>query len=114
PALPTQQRGTVSGATATTVSAGTGTITASQIGNASYAPAPDVRRSFQVNPAGKKSQTIAFAQPSPAAVGEPVTLSASASSGLAISFTSSTSAVCTVSGCTVTTVAGGPCGATDS
>ena len=105
---------TVSGSTATTVSAGTCTITASQGGNADYAAAPDVRRSFQVNPVGKKAQTIAFAQPSPVAVGEPVTLSASSTSGLAVSFTSSTPAVCSVAGSTATTVAAGTCTITAS
>ena len=105
---------TVSGSTATTVSAGTCTITASQGGNADYAAAPDVRRSFQVNPVGKKAQTIAFAQPSPVAVGEPVTLSASSTSGLAVSFTSSTPAVCSVAGSTATPVAAGTCTITAS
>ena len=100
---------TVSGSTATTVKPGTCTITASQSGNADYAAAPDVQRSFQVNQAGKKSQTIAFAQPSPAAVGATVALSASATSGLPVSFTSSTPAMCTVSGSTATTVAPGTC-----
>jgi hypothetical protein len=104
---------TVSGSTATTVKAGTCTITASQGGNDSYAPAADVPRSFQVNPAGRKpgqkSQTITFAQPPPAAVGAPVTLSASATSGLMVSFTSNTPAVCSVSGPTVTTTTAGIC-----
>jgi hypothetical protein len=105
---------TVSGSSVTTVKAGTCTITASQSGNDTWAPAPQVQHSFQVNPAGKKSQTIAFAQPSPAAVGESVTLSASASSGLAASFTSSTTDVCTVSGSTATTVTTGTCTITAS
>ena len=105
---------TTSGFTATTKAAGTCIITAAQNGNDTWAAATDVQRSFRVIPAGKKSQTIAFAQPSPAAVGQSITLSASASSGLAISFTSSTSAVCTVSGSTVTTVAVGTCVVTAS
>ena len=105
----TQRVCTVSGSTATTVKPGTCTINASQSGNADYAAAPDVQRSFQVNQAGKKSQTIAFAQPSPAAVGATVALSASATSGLPVSFASSTPAMCTVSGSTATTVAPGAC-----
>ena len=67
-----------SGFTATTKAAGTCIITAAQNGNATWAAATDVQRSFRVIPAGKKSQTIAFAQPSPAAVGQSITLSASA------------------------------------
>jgi hypothetical protein len=100
---------TVSGSTVTTVAPGTCTITASQGGNADYAPAQSVTQSFQVNPAGLKPQTITFAQPKGTKAGDPVALSASASSGLQVSFTSSTPAVCTVSGSTVTTVAAGAC-----
>jgi hypothetical protein len=115
---------TVSGATVTTVAAGTCMITASQGGSASYAAADDVTQSFQVNPAvqvnppGRKPQTIMFNEPPEATagvpVGEPVTLSASASSGLPVSFTSTTPPVCTVSGATVTTVAAGACTITAS
>jgi hypothetical protein len=105
---------TVAGSTATTVTTGTCTITASQDGNADWAPARPVPQSFKVNPGGKKPQTIAFAQPSPAAVGEPVTLSASTTSKLPVSFTSSTPAVCTMAGSTVTTVATGTCTITAS
>jgi hypothetical protein len=42
-------------------------------------------------------------------VGTPLTLSATASSGLAVSFTSTTTSVCTVSGTTATFVASGTC-----
>ena len=80
-----------------------------QDGNDTWAPARPVQHSFKVNAAGKKSQTIDFAQPSPAAVGKSVALSASASSGLAVSFTSSTTAVCAAADLTVTTVAPGTC-----
>jgi hypothetical protein len=107
---------TVSGSTATPVAAGTCAITASQGGNASYAPARDVTQSFQVDRAGSKvhtarhkSQTITFTPPPGTRVGEPVALSASASSGLQVSFASSTPAVCTVSGSAVTTMVVGAC-----
>jgi hypothetical protein len=100
---------TVSGATATTLTVGTCTITAAQNGNADYAPAADVTRSFSVNPAGQKPQRITFAPPKGTKVGEPVVLSASASSGLQVSFASNTPAVCTVAGSTVTPVAAGTC-----
>jgi hypothetical protein len=102
-----------SGTTVTTTAPGTCTVTASQGGNTDYAPAPDVARSFQVV-AGKKAQTITFSQPPQATVGVPVTLSASASSGLPVSFRSGTPAVCAVSGTTVTTTAPGTCTITAS
>src|SRR5271165_5466563 len=107
---------TVAGSAVTTVAAGTCTITASQGGSARYAAAPDVSRSFQVNPVhtGPAVQTITFGQPPDSKVGAPVTLSASASSGLPVSFSSGTPSVCTVKGSAVTTVAAGPCTITAS
>src|SRR6266498_183727 len=104
---------TVSGSTVTTVTPGACVITASQGGSAIFAPAPDVARSFPVH-AGRKSQTITFRQPPAAQVGVPVTLSASATSGLVVSFASDTPPVCTVSGRTVMTAAPGTCTITAS
>src|SRR5207344_3134232 len=85
-------------------------------GNANYAAAGAVTRSFQVdlagrpvNPAGHKSQTITFEPPAQPKAGDPVTLSASSSSGLPVSFTSDTPPVCTVTGSTVMTMAAGAC-----
>ena len=57
---------------------------------------------------------IAFAQPSAAAVGQVVPLAASATSGLVVSFRSDAPSVCTVSGGTVTAIAGGTCTVTAS
>ena len=98
---------TVSGSTATLVTTGTCTIQATQAGSAIYAPATPVNQSFQVMPAG---QTITFGtlpnQPYGAA---PFTVGATASSGLTVSFNSQTAPVCTVSGTSVTLVAGGTC-----
>ncbi|HET9079574.1 MAG TPA: hypothetical protein VFO01_03535 [Trebonia sp.] len=109
---------TVSGVTATPVTAGTCTITASQPGNDNYAPAQGISRSFPVHRGNvvvrKTPQSIAFAQPSPAAVGRPVLLAASATSGLVVSFRSDTPSVCTVSGPTVTAIAAGTCAVTAS
>jgi len=106
---------TVAGSTVTTVAAGTCTITAYQAREARQV-APDVSRSFHVNPvpAGPAPQTITFGQPPDATVGAPVVLSARASSGLAVSFSSDTPSVCTVAGSAVTTVAAGPCTITAS
>ena len=98
---------TVSGTTATLVNVGTCTIQATQAGNANDAAATPVNQSFQVT---QESQTIAFGALSNQALGTaPFTLSATTSSGLAVSFASTTPAVCTVSGTTVTLVAGGTC-----
>jgi hypothetical protein len=109
---------TVSGATATAIAAGTCAVTASQTGDDRFAAARDVQRSFTVhvghNGRGKASQTIFFGQPHAAAVGQVVALSASATSGLPVSFRSDTPAVCSVSGATVTTTTAGTCTVTGS
>ena len=100
---------TVSGATATFVAAGTCTIQATQAGNATYVAATPVSQSFAVSASVSKSQSITFANPGTQTVGTPLTLSATASSGLAVSFASTTTSVCTVSGTTATFVAAGTC-----
>jgi hypothetical protein len=129
---------TVSGSAVTTVAPGTCTITASQGGNPDYAPAPSVTRSFHVTasqggnadhaPApsvtrpfqvsssqiGHRAQTIEFARPMGTSAGRPVTLSASASSGLPVNLSSDTPRVCAVSGSAVSTVAPGTCTITAS
>jgi hypothetical protein len=109
---------TVSGSTVSLATAGTCTITASQPGNDTYTPALGVSRSFPVNPGtvypGKTQQAITFGQPPTAAVGQAVPLTASATSGLAVSFRSDTPAVCTVSGATVITTRAGTCAVTAS
>jgi uncharacterized repeat protein (TIGR01451 family) len=103
---------TVSGNRVTIVSAGACSITASQAGNANYAAATAVAQGFTVNPA---TQTITFGALSTVTFGAaPLTVSATASSGLAVSFASTTTSVCTVSGNTVTIVALGTCSITAS
>ncbi|MGC1370963.1 MAG: choice-of-anchor D domain-containing protein [Candidatus Sulfotelmatobacter sp.] len=98
---------TVSGITVTLVAAGTCTIQAIQTGNATYADATPVDQIFQVTP---KSQTITFGALSNQAVGvAPFRLSASASSSLAVTFSSTAPSVCTVSGAMVTLIAVGTC-----
>jgi len=101
--------------TVTTIAVGTCTITAYQDGDPPRA-APAVTQSFQVSPvrAGSVAQTITFGQPPGGKVGVRVTLSASASSHLPVSFRSGTPSVCTVAGRTVTTIAAGPCTITAS
>ncbi|MDP4029774.1 MAG: choice-of-anchor U domain-containing protein, partial [Gallionella sp.] len=97
---------TVSGSTVTGVAAGTCTVAADQAGNASYNPAPQATQNITV---GKNSQTISFGAAPGITVGDTGTASATATSGLAVGFTSTTTGICTVSGSTVTGVAAGTC-----
>ena len=99
---------TVSGSTVTGVSAGVCTIAADQAGNSQYAAATEVMQSFSVTSV-LASQSISFGAAPSVSVGGTGTLSATASSGLAVSFTSQTPSVCTVSGATVTGIAAGSC-----
>ena len=96
----------VSGSTVTPVAVGTCSIAAGQNGNASYGAAAPVVQSFVITQA---SQVITFAAPGPVSLGAPLALTATSSSGLAVSFTSATPLVCAVSGSTVTPVAVGTC-----
>jgi hypothetical protein len=102
---------TVSGRTVTTRAAGACTITASQVGDDRYAPARDAARSFRVE---RAAQIITFTPPDGMTLGQPVTLSASASSGLDVSYRTDTPAVCTVSGATVSPATAGTCTITAS
>lgn len=78
--------GSISGNTLTITGAGTIVVAANQAGNGTYGPAPQVTHSIVVN---KAAQTITFtAPPSSVAYGaEPITLTATANSGLAVAFT---------------------------
>jgi hypothetical protein len=91
---------TVSGSTLTITGVGTVVVATNQAGNSNYSAAAQVTQSIVVNQA---SQTITFTQPtSPVTYGvSPITLSATANSGLAISF-SVVSGPATVSGSTLT------------
>jgi hypothetical protein len=104
---------TVSGTTVTIVAAGTCPIRANQAGNSNYSAASQVTQNVTITAA---SQTITFnAQTTPSrnfvSVGSTFAISptASASSGLAITYSSGNTAVCTVSGTTVSMVAAGTC-----
>jgi hypothetical protein len=61
------------------------------------------------NSIGHTPQTITFDNPGTQTVGVPLTLSATANSGLTVTFTSATPSVCTVSGTTATFGAAGTC-----
>ncbi len=94
---------TVSGTTATMIALGTCTIQATQSGNSDYLAAGTVNKSFKV----ELAQTITFsALPALTYGAAPFTVSATASSGLAVGFASTTPSICTVSGTTVTVVGG--------
>jgi hypothetical protein len=93
-------------ATADTLTSGTCTIQATQTGNGTYAAATPVSQSFTVNP---EPQTITFANPGAQTTGAKIALSATASSGLTVSFASLTASVCTVSGTTASLIAAGAC-----
>jgi len=85
---------TVAGTLVSLTGAGSCTITASQAGNASWLPAPDVQQNFAI---AKADQTITF---NPLAdktvIDSDFTVNATASSGLAVSF--SATGDCTVTG----------------
>jgi uncharacterized repeat protein (TIGR03803 family) len=98
---------TVSGATTSLILAGSCTIQATQAGNSTYLAATPVDQTFSVEHA---SQTIGF---TPVAAGQVaathVNLSASATSGLAVTFSSLTPSICTVSGTTASLISFGSC-----
>lgn len=106
---------TVSGTSLSLLSSGVCTVLAKQAGNSSYQAAADVARSFNV--AGTP-QTITFPALSSQTLGTAVpavpALAATASSGLAVSYSSSTTAVCTVSGSAVSLLTAGTCTLTAS
>ena len=99
---------TVSGSTVTAIAAGTCTVAADQAGDANYNAATRVTRDITI---GKAAQTISPITFTPATlnVGGTTTASATATSGLAVTFSSTTPAVCTVSGAIVTAIAAGTC-----
>jgi len=97
----------VTGTTLTLLAAGTCSVTASQTGNSMYAAASPVNQTFIVTQA---SQTIAFGPISPVTLpSSGIALVATSTSGLPVSFASSTPVVCTVNGTTVTPVTAGTC-----
>ncbi len=98
---------TVSGAVVTFVTTGTCGIAANQAGNVNYLAAPQVGHAWVV---AKEAQTITFANPGTQRVGAVVPLGATASSGLTVAYTSTNTAVCTISGSNATMVATGTCG----
>ena len=99
---------TVSGSTAMIVSAGKCTIQASQGGNAIYSAATPVSATFTIT-AGAQSITFNPTTTTYSYAAKSFPLSATASSGLSVSFATTTPAVCKASGATAAILAGGIC-----
>jgi len=96
---------TMSGNTVHLTGAGSCTITASQAGNASFNPAPNVVRSFSI---AKADQTINFGPLPEKHTGDPdFTVNATSTSGLPVTFT--VTGQCTISGNTVHITGIGSC-----
>jgi hypothetical protein len=88
--------GGTNGATITLLTVGTCTLQASQAGSATYAAATAVNRSFTVSQA---SQKINFGKLASKTLAQsPVSVSATSSSGLTVTFTTTTPTVCTAGG----------------
>jgi hypothetical protein len=103
---------TVTGFVITAVASGTCSITASQSGNATYAAATDVVRTFTISLA---AQSITFDTPQGMTVGGAAqVIATTATSSLTVTLTSTTTGICTVSGSVITAVASGTCSITAS
>jgi hypothetical protein len=100
---------TVSGNVVTLVGAGSCVVAANAASDGSYAAATQVSKTITIKGA---AQTISWtpASTSVSVAGGPVTLNATASSGLPITYTTTAAAtVCTISGSTLTPVGPGSC-----
>ena len=102
--------GGANGATITLVGPGTCNVRANQPGDALYAAATAINRGFTVT---KVTQTITFAALANRPLAQsPFTVSATATSGLPVTFTTNTATVCTVGGAdgaTITLLNTGTC-----
>jgi hypothetical protein len=97
----------ISGGQVSFTAAGSCVIDANQAGDSDYQPAPQQQQSFTT---AKRSQTITFGALAPASFDQRhIAVSATASSGLTVSFGSATSSTCSVSGTDVTFLAPGTC-----
>ncbi len=102
---------TVSGSTVTTIAAGTCSLTANQAGDSNYSAAPQVTLAVTITQA-TQAITAFIANPAAPTYAAGGTFAVSASggaSGSPVVFATSTPAICSVSGGTVTTLAAGSC-----
>ena len=97
---------TVTNNTASFIATGNCTIQATQGGDSTYAAATAVTQTFAVT---GETQTITFNNPGAQIVGTQLPLTASASSGLAVSFNSQSMNYCTVTNNTASFIATGTC-----
>jgi Domain of unknown function (DUF4214)/Divergent InlB B-repeat domain len=94
----------------TLLATGVCTVEATQPGDSNHHPALSVTRSFQVDNAPRQSQTLTFMPLPDRTQGDaPFTVTATASSGLVVTFTSLSSGVCSVTTATVTITNPGTC-----
>ena len=102
--------GGVNGASISLLTTGTCTVKADQAGNGSFNAAPSVSQGFLVS---KANQTISFGALGNVGLAQsPVLVGASASSGLAVTFTTTTPAVCSsggVNGASISLLTTGTC-----
>jgi len=99
---------TVFGSSVTGITPGSCTIAADQSGNFNYNAAVQVTQSITINKLGQAIDVISFS-PSTLTLGGITTVTGISSSGLAVTFSSATPGICTVSGNTVTSIAAGTC-----
>ena len=98
---------TVTGTTVHLTGAGSCTVKADQAGSDNYNAAPQVTQTFTI---AKANQTITFAALANKTYGDPdFTVSATASSGLPVTFMVGTTDQCTISGTTVHLTGAGSC-----
>jgi hypothetical protein len=100
------------GTSLTTTGAGTCVVTGNQAGNANYLAAPAATQTLTI---GKATQSITFAPLGGKTFGDAAfSISATASSGLPVSFTAAQSSVCTYADGTITITGAGQCTVTAS
>ena len=100
--------GGTNGSTVTILTAGTCTIAANQAGNTNYIEALQVLGDITIRKGNQRIGTIKFS-PSTLAIGGTTTVSAAANSGLPVTFTSTTTDICTVNENEVTALKDGKC-----
>jgi hypothetical protein len=97
--------------TVTALATGTCTIAADQAGDASYDAAPQVTQNISVYANSQAIGSLSFTPPT-LTVSSSSTVLAVANSGLAVTFGTSTPAICSVSGATINGLAAGTCAVT--
>jgi C1A family cysteine protease len=105
---------TVNASTLAGVAGGTCTVVASQIGNTSWNPAPNVSKNITVGAAVLKAQTLTVTAPTTLTLSTPGTVTATSTSGLTVALASTTPTICTLAGSVLTPVAAGSCAVTAS